>query len=329
MRKTSKKFLKISEILSPIIVFAFIILLLSSPEKYCAVALDGALVWATILLPSLFPFVFFSKLFTTFEVSSNLAKPFSKVTNKFYRCSHDCAYVFLLSLLCGYPIGAKLTSDLFLEGKISRGEANRSVAFVSNCGPMFLIGSVGVGMLGSAKAGLVLLICHIFGSIINGFLYRNAWKNLDCERMIAKGQATQKQSISDVVFSSINSVLMVGAYVIIFFIVAEIFTSLKIFSPIANLFNMFGIETNLTEGFLSGLLEITKGAKAISMASTNLKITVPLICFLVTFGGFSTFMQSYTFLEKVGMKKNTLLIEKTTQALIATALCVVVCLIVF
>lgn len=329
MTKTTIFFKKISRFFFPIIIFAFIILLLVSPARYCAVALDGALVWATILLPSLFPFMFFSKLFTTFEVSSNFSKPFSKLTNKFYRCSHECAYVFLLSLLCGYPIGAKLTSDLYLDGKISKGEANRSVAFVSNCGPMFLIGSVGVGMLGSAKAGLVLLICHILGSIINGFLYRNAWRNLDCERMIARGQTTQKQSISDVVFSSINSVLMVGAYVIIFFIVAEIFISLKIFSPLVFIFEKFGISDGLSQGFLCGLLEITKGAKAISMASTNLQITVPLICFLVTFGGFSTFMQSYTFLEKVGMKKSTLLIEKTTQALIATALCIVVSLIVF
>lgn len=329
MTKCTKNFSKISKFFFPVAIFAFIVLLLISPAKYCAVALDGALVWATILLPSLFPFMFFSRLFTTFEVSGNLAKPFSKITNKFYRCSHECAYVFLLSLLCGYPIGAKLTSDLFLDGKISKGEANRSVAFVSNCGPMFIVGSVGVGMLGSTKAGLVILVCHIFGSLINGFLYRNSWRNLDNVFMPSKFETKQETSVSDVVFSSINSVLMVGAYVIIFFIVAEVFSSLHFFSPISNLLNILGIETNLTEGFLSGLLEITKGAKCISMATTNLKIAAPLVCFVITFGGFSTFMQSYSFLEKTGMKKSVLLLEKTTQAIFSTALCVVVSQFVF
>lgn len=329
MTKSTKNFFKFSKIVFPIVIFVFIILLLISPAKYCAVALDGALVWATILLPSLFPFMFFSRLFTTFEISSNLARPFSRITNKFYRCPHECAYVFLLSLLCGYPIGAKLTSDLFLDGKISKGEANRCVAFVSNCGPMFIVGSVGAGMLGSTKAGLVILVCHVLGSLINGFLYRNSWKNLDNIHMKKKNETKQETNMSDIVFSSINSVLMVGAYVIIFFIVAEVFSSLHIFSPISNLLKMFGVDENLTEGFLSGLLEITKGAKCISMATTNLKIAVPLVCFVITFGGFSTFMQSHAFLEKVGMKKSVLLLEKTTQAVFATALSVVVSYFVF
>lgn len=319
---------KILKIFFPIIIFAFIILLLISPAKYCAVALDGALVWATILLPSLFPFMFFSRLFSTFDVSNKLAKPFSKITSKFYNCSHECAYVFVLSLLCGYPIGAKLTADLCLDGKISRGEAMRCVSFVSNCGPMFLIGSVGAGMLGSTKAGLILLACHIFGSLINGFIYRKCWLNQN-EKMKRRDQDVASNNLSDIVFSSINSVLMVGAYVMIFFIVAEIFSSLKLFAPVSFLLSKLGVSCELTEGFLSGLLEITKGAKAISMAETNLKVAVPLICFISTFGGFSTFMQCHTFLEKIGMKKSVLFLQKTTQALIATALCVVVSMFAF
>lgn len=321
--------MKITKIFFPVIIFAFIILLLCSPARYMAVALDGALVWATILLPSLFPFIFFSRLFTTFDVTQNLAKPFSRITNKLYNCPASSAYVFLLSVLCGYPIGAKLLSDLYLDGKISKGQAYRSVSFVSNCGPMFIVGSVGVGMLHSPKAGIVILICHILGSLFNGLIYRKSWKNYDDIFLPQKNINNAQTSISDIVFSSINSVLMVGGYVIIFFIVAEVFTSLKIFSPICFLLKSVGINPKISEGILCGLLEITKGSKMLSVASSNLRIVVPMCCFLITFGGFSTFMQSYTFLEKTGMKKSVLLIQKTTQALIATVLCVVVSLVVF
>ena len=321
--------MKITKIFFPIIIFAFIILLLCSPAKFMAVALDGALVWATILLPSLFPFIFFSRLFTTFEVTQNLSKPFSCVTQKLYHCPSDSAYVFLLSVLCGYPIGAKLISDLYQDGKISKGQAYRSVSFVSNCGPMFIIGSVGVGMLHSPKAGIIILICHILSSLLNGLIYRKSWKKFNSERLPAAFEKNAQTSVSDIVFSSINSVLMVGGYVIIFFIVAEVFTSLKIFSPLCLLLEKIGINSQISDGILCGLLEITKGSKMLSTASSNLQVIVPACCFLITFGGFSTFMQSYAFLEKTGMKKSVLLIQKTTQALIATVLCVVVSLIMF
>ena len=320
--------MKITKFFFPIIIFAFIILLLCSPAKFMAVALDGALVWATILLPSLFPFLFFSRLFTTFEVTQNL-KPFSRATQKLYHCPSDSAYVFLLSVLCGYPIGAKLISDLYQDGKISKGQAYRSVSFVSNCGPMFIIGSVGVGMLHSPMAGIIILICHILSSLLNGLIYRKSWKKFNSERLPAASEKNAQTSVSDIVFSSINSVLMVGGYVIIFFIVAEVFTSLKIFSPLCLLLEKIGINPQISEGILCGLLEITKGSKMLSTASSNLQVIVPACCFLITFGGFSTFMQSYAFLEKTGMKKSVLLIQKTTQALIATALCVVVSLIMF
>lgn len=326
---STSSMMKSTKIFFTLLIFAFIVLIIISPSKYMAVALDGALVWATILLPSLFPFMFFSRLFTTFDVAQNLSKPFSRITNTLYNCPSDSAYVFLLSILCGYPIGAKLTSDLYLDGTISKGQAYRSVSFVSNCGPMFIIGSVGAGMLGSMRAGLVILICHIVGSLINGLIYRNAWRNLDSDRMPSKTSLGEKQNISDVVFSSINSMLMIGAYVIIFFIVSEILLSLKVFLPFSYILGKIGVNPQITEGFLSGLLEITKGAKSVSCATTNLRISVPLICFLLTFGGFSTFMQSFTFLEKTGMKKRTLFMQKTTQALFATVLCVIISLIVF
>ena len=128
--------MKITKIFFPVIIFAFIILLLCSPARYMAVALDGVLVWATILLPSLFPFIFFSRLFTTFEVTQNLSKPFSRITQKLYNCPSDSTYVFLLSVLCGYPIGAKLITDLYLDGKYQKDkhiEVFRSYQIADQC----------------------------------------------------------------------------------------------------------------------------------------------------------------------------------------------------
>ena len=76
------------------------------------------------------------------------------------------------------------------------------------------------------------------------------------------------------------------------------------------------------------MLEITKGVQSLSMLNLELVILVPLMTFIITFGGFSTFMQSYAFLEKIGIKKRTLLLQKTTQSLIATALSIIASLLI-
>ncbi len=321
--------MKITKFLFPIAIFALIILLLISPSVYSTVALDGALVWATILVPTLFPFMFFSRLFTSFDVTKNLSKPFSCATKKLYNCPSDCANIFLLSMLCGYPIGAKLIQEAYLEGNISKGQAQRCMSFTSTCGPMFIIGSVGVGMLKSSSAGICIYFCHIIGSLINGIIYRKKYLNLDTIYSEKKYTSTEKTSMSDIVFSSISSILLVGAYVIIFFIIAQVFINLNIFTPIATLLSKIGVSEDITNGMLCGLLEITKGASTLSNSLLHIKYLIPLLTFVVSFGGFSTFMQSHAFLEKIGVKKSTLFIQKTTQAIICSALSLVVCLIFF
>ena len=248
------------------------------------------------------------------------------MTKKIFNIPGDGVYIYLLSILCGYPIGAKLTHDLFFDGRINSGEANRIMALASNCGPMFIIGSVAIGMLHSKLAGLIIYFCHIISSLINGLIYRKTHIG-DNNRLPLK-TVEKKQSISDLTFSSINSILLVGAYVIIFFILSQICIDVKLFYPISILGECFGIEANITNSLLFGMLEITKGVQSLSMLNLELVILVPLMTFIITFGGFSTFMQSYAFLEKIGIKKRTLLLQKTTQSLIATALSIIASLLI-
>ena len=124
------------KILFPLSIFIIILCLLVSPERYSVVALNGVLVWATILLPTLFPFMFFSRLFSSFDFIESLSRKIDKLTKKIFNIPGDGVYIYLLSILCGYPIGAKLTHDLFFDGRINSGEANRIMArkFYENVG---------------------------------------------------------------------------------------------------------------------------------------------------------------------------------------------------
>ena len=85
--------------------FLFFILafLLLFPDTVCSGAKDGLFLWATVVLPSLFPFCLCTSLIRTYTNGS-----FSK-------------YLLLFAgILSGYPIGAKLSGELYQKGVLFR-----------------------------------------------------------------------------------------------------------------------------------------------------------------------------------------------------------------
>ena len=72
---------------------------LHSPEIYMQSFFDGLTVWAHNVLPALFPFAVLSALAVKF-----FPKPRFSLCKKLFGVTADDLYI--VSLLCGYPIGA-------------------------------------------------------------------------------------------------------------------------------------------------------------------------------------------------------------------------------
>lgn len=314
-------------VLMQVLIATCLFALVINPEKYTFVSLNGITTWSTILVPALFPFFVFSSLFGKTEIVKYLSKKSSKLTNVLFNCPGKSGYIYLISIMSGYPVGSKLVADLYMSGQISKGQAFRTTSFTSNSGPMFILGTVGIGFLGSATAGYIMLLSHAIGAVINGLIYRKfrLWDNETKTNNFI--HVDEKTSINDTMWNSIFPILIIGAFVCLFFIISQIAIDIKLFYPLEIIFEKFGVEKEVTDSFLSGLLEITKGTKDIS--STNLSLTLKTIisCFIISFGGIATFFQGYAFLEKIGISKRFFIIQKTAHALFATAVCVILSLI--
>ncbi len=59
------------------------------------------------------------------------------------------AYAFIMGIISGYPVGAKIVTEFRKNGDCSRAEAERLLAFTNNSGPLFIIGTVGISMFGN------------------------------------------------------------------------------------------------------------------------------------------------------------------------------------
>ena len=298
----------------------FISAVVISPQKYITTTLNGILVWGTAILPALFPFMIFTKLLTSTGYVEYISNSLSKVTKKLYNSPGISSYVFFMSILSGYPLGAKIISDLYEEGLVTRSEAHRICAFTSNSGPMFIVGTVGVGMFLSPFVGYILLFSHIIASLFNGLIYRkySVEKNTVS---VKKARIFKSINYNDIVNqsmeNSIMSVLLIGGYITIFFVVIEVFSSLHIFYPITKLLSLIGVNETLTEGVIFGLFEITKGCLTIATTNISLGIKTILSSFVISFGGVSTAFQSFAFLNKFQVSKKFFFLQKTTHAILS------------
>lgn len=296
-----------------------------NPEVYITSCLNGIMVWATVVLPALLPFMFFTKTLTELGVADILASKF-KLFPKIFKVPSLAIYVFILSILSGYPVGAKIVADLYESGVISKEEAYKITTFTSNSGPMFILGSVGIGMLTSRKLGIIILISHILGALINGLIYRNhKEKNTEINKKIIE---KNNLSIGDLMWNTVHSVLIIGGFIALFFVIIEIINNLNIFSPISNLFSkIFNCDANIFTAIFNGIFEITRGCLDISKLGLSELISGTLCTFIISFGGLATAMQALVFLKKFDMRFSFFIKQKITHAIFASVISFILLLI--
>ena len=314
---------------------------------------------------------------------SVLDKPFKK----FYNTPNGSFLIFFLSVISGYPMGAKLISNMYENKYIDNDDASTMLSFCSISGPMFMIGTVGVSIFHSYKAGLIIMIANLLASIFNGLIFRkrikskqiynkkednnflkgsnlqiknvdlalNREKNLNKmdkikdiniekdrtenrfikekledktneykEKKIEQNSDDKKENsniLADSVYDSLNSILIVGVYIMLSFLIIDLLKNIEFISNVASaICGVFNItdKQNVVESVLSGLVEITRGN--IDLATTNISLQAKTIISsgLIGFGGISVLMQSSAFIKNLNLPINSIVTQKVCQGLLST-----------
>ena len=232
---------------------------------------NGLKLCGDIIIPSLFPFT----VLTCFLQKSGGLEPIQKimtpVTDKLFGLSGKEFGVFLLSCISGYPVGARLICDMYVNGEISAKKAHSMLTYCINGGPAFIVVAVGSGILGSMSLGCRLLICHLLSSFVIMCITANLTREKD--RPATK---TEPLALSDAfVLSTVagcNTMLPVCGYVVLF-------------SVITSLIDTVFSNCSLTDKILP-LLEVTLG-----IYGSGEKGNIYMISFLLGFGGLSVLFQ--------------------------------------
>lgn len=321
----------------PLVVALFNILIILVPNLVISSAKNGLLLWFNTIIPSILPFLIGTNLLIRLgfiDFLGNLLEPFMK---KLFNISGSGAFALILGMFSGYPIGAKITCELREKNKISKYEAQRLISFTNNSGPLFIIGTVGIGMFQNIKIGYLMLLIHYISAISVGILFRfykynksnselfvskpslkKALKDLKTARI--KENKSFGEILSESIQNSLETISIIGGFVIAFSVISSFLQFSNIFVYIGNIFLPENLR-NLTNGLFMGLIEITNGANILGLI--NSKEAVILACGLISFSGFSIISQTLSILSKTDIKIGLYIIAKLLHGTISVIYCVI------
>lgn len=230
---------------------------------------NGLLLWYQTLIPSLLPFL----LLTNALAETNAYHAF---VSRLKNCNSKPVYelmAILLGNLCGYPIGGKIINDFVLNGHLTPQKGNRILSLSSQASPMFLIGYVHLHILKNRIPLFVFLLCIYLPVLFSLPFLQKKYPDSDFDN---SSLGHKKIFICDTFMHAVETMVMIGIYVMIFSILLEILLPF--------------IHNNIATVALS-FLEITTGLKLLMTLSLPPNLQTGIICTLSAFGGICSAFQ--------------------------------------
>ena len=269
---------------------------------------NGLSLSAQSVIPSLFIFTAMSLFIIKSGAGQVLGRLISPVTRPLLGLNADQSSVFLISMVAGYPVGAKLLNSLYLDGKISRGKALKMLNFSINAGPAFIIVTVGEVFLKNRSDGYRLLICHLLATLILAVAVRFLPDRLFSNDTKSKKQTLLKSQGSALSDIFVLSVLEAGKTML------NVTIFVVFFAGLTGGFSAFGFANT---GRLTSLFEVTAGLSNITRSQ------LPFAAFLLGFGGISVIFQVISSAESLRPKFTILLLSRLLHGGLSYALAII------
>ena len=315
----------------PIIIAIFNALIILIPNLVISSAQNGLKLWFNNIIPSLLPFLIGTNLLIKLGFIDFLGTLLEPLMKKLFNVSGNGAFALILGMFSGYPIGAKITTDLYKQNKLTKVEAQRLLGFTNNSGPLFILGTVGIGMFKSSNLGYLMLIIHYLGAISTGILLKYYKKNDKFTNIVSENyslktafknlkKARQKENksfgeiLSESVKNALEVIAVIGGFVILFSVIAEILKTFKIFEFIGQYFFPNNL-SSLANGFFIGIIEMTNGCNILSFEKTAFAAILAIV--IISWSGFSIHAQTISIIGKTDLNIGFYFISKIIHSLLS------------
>ena len=287
-----------------LIYIALVILL--NPESALLYSKNALLMIEEILIPSLFPFFVCSGLLIYSGLAESLSSQISFIMKPLFNINGSGATAVVLGLLSGYPLGAQTAIKLYKNGLVSKTECERLMAFSNNSGPLFIMGTVGLSIFKSQRAGVILYICHILSALTVGIIFK-FYKREESAAFLKEKNPAEQKSLGEIykfaMSDSIKSIALVSGTVLFFSVILNITADL--------------LPIGIFSDFLVLLGEVTSGIKRVSASQLDFTRKLLLSALSVGFAGISVHLQVIGIAFGNGISLKPYLMGKLMHAIFA------------
>lgn len=282
-----------------LLVFILTMMLLLFPSLCLHYALNGLNLWFQKMIPALFPFMVLSGIMIRMNLTDSFVKVLSPLLKPLFQVSPACLYTIVTGFLCGFPMGANVTAQLYERGRITKAEGDFLLAFCNNIGPVYFLS------FALPVAGIRQIIPALFGMyglpLLYGLflrLFLNGEKKPSLVAAEKRKELSFLEALDEAVISSLTAITKLGGYMILF--------------NMLNVFPYLLCKGETQRHFLGCLFEITGGISAIQDQSPFL-----VLC-LLPFGGFSCIAQTYSMIRGTGLSLKKYVMHKLVLTVVSS-----------
>lgn len=290
-----------------LLIAAFAAIILLGSDRIGDYFWEGLELAATKVLPATFPFMILSS-FACAIIDPSLFPVAGRIIGRIFSVGEAGFAPMLIGNLSGFPIGSRMTAELYLDGKLSKDESERLIAYSANPSPPFVIAAVGAAGLGDARLGVILLISVYIGTAISArFFSKGSTISKKCV-----DKSKEKYDFVSSVKGAASSSLYMLAFVTLFYILISAVRDTVVIAPLRALLIL--------------PLEVTGAVLYLcSESGYSLIPTMGLCGFALGFGGLSVMAQVGAVTKEAGLKMRRYFAIKLAEGLFSALCAITLC----
>lgn len=297
----------------PILILFFS--MLSFPQTVFTGASYGLVLWFRHVLPTLLPYMILINVLICTPALHWICRITSTFLCPLLGTSYYGTFAVLTGFLCGYPMGAKTTSDLLNVNKISRSEASYLLSFCNNTSPAFILSYVVAQNMKERNLCIPFFLILTFTPLMLSFIFRLFYRlpesSCSFPQVTPGSFSNPSESISDsfldrCILNAFESVTKVGGYMMMFSVLIQLLASV--------------LPNTIFSLLLYSSLEISTGIRLLFSSALYTTAKIILCAFLTSFGGWCCIAQTYSMISSSQLPILPYITAKLVTALVTSLL---------
>lgn len=291
---------KILFVITSVSIIVFFVL---CPAKAAEASLNGIMLWYHNIFPVLFPCIIISNII----LNTRLLDSFK-----------DSKWMIFVLVVCGialgFPVGGKLTADLYKRRYLNYNQANYIFPLINNISPSFVASVMLTQCLGLYDMTLISFAILYAPSAIVALYYGIKYrpKTAKTKKIKTTSRFRINMQIIDVgIISGFETLIKLCGYIVIFSIIVQIIKSIA-------------YNDALIVCIATGIVEVTNGVINIGLLNMAQDTKYIISMFLASFGGISCYVQAKSIMEDTDISPLNYILIKLLMSAVTVILSLLV-----